>query len=595
VAASPTRNALAQLAGLPLCLLLVGFMVIPLAWIAWRSVSGAELDFGHFARAIAEPSNATILRRTLTIGVLVTVSTLAICYPVACLLTSLGSRALVVVSTFVLIPLFTAFLIRTYAWMAILGREGIVNNVLEWTGIVSEPVRILNTTTAVVIGMTHAFAPMAVFTLYASMSQIDRNLVPASGMLGANPVQAFLRIYLPLSVPALVATAVLVFILAIGFYITPALLGGPDDMMISQLIVVQMTTLLDFELGYASAVLLLAATALVLLVAGRFIPLTQIWTQGNAQPGHRKRSGGYGSLPRPVRRAALRAGAAVEYAVFIIVRPLLPRFRRVVWIYLIVFLGFLVGPLLVVVILSFSASPFVVFPPPGLSLQWWSRLAAATDWHESFAFSLRLGLTASVCATLIGTMGAAWLVRARLPSKQTLFLLALSPMISPLIVTAVALYIFEAWLGLLGTFPGLAIGHTLIATPYVVLVMSNAIRGLDRSLEDAAAIHGARFRHTLRWITLPILKPAIATAALLAFIASFDELLVGLFLLGRQTPTLPIKFWSDIRFQIDPLLSAASTLIVLMVVCAIVVMQALKMRQVRRRDAAGCDRIPPGG
>src|SRR5690606_14045005 len=162
--------------------------------------------------------------------------------------------------------------------------------------------------------------PMAVFTLYASMSRIDRNLVPAAGILGANPVQAFVRVYLPLSVPAVVASSVLVFILAIGFYITPVLLGGAGDMMISQLIVIQMTTLLDFELGYASSVLLLLATLVVLALAGRVIPLEQIWTPGDVQ---RARAGAKaaGTVKRAAVRAAAPVAVAAEKLLFLLARP----------------------------------------------------------------------------------------------------------------------------------------------------------------------------------------------------------------------------------------------------------------------------------
>src|SRR5690606_27762819 len=194
-------------------------------------------------------------------------------YPVAYLLSSLKPRAAIVVSTFLLIPLFTAFLIRTYAWMVILGRQGIVNNTLIWLGFVDEPIQILNTTTAVVIGMVHVLAPIGIFTMYAVMAQIDRRLVAAAQVLGANPVRTFLRVYLPMSLPGVFAAATLVLIMAIGFYITPALLGGPADTMISQLIVVQTTTLLNFPLGYASATILLLATLAILFLASLFIPL----------------------------------------------------------------------------------------------------------------------------------------------------------------------------------------------------------------------------------------------------------------------------------------------------------------------------------
>lgn len=555
----------------PLGLLLIGFMAVPLAWIAWGSVFGTAFDFSEYRRVFESGSNSAILARTLKIGLYVSLATLAVSYPVAYMLTRVKANALGLLSVLILVPLFTAFLIRTYAWMVILGREGIVNNFLLWAGFIDEPVKLLNTTLAVVIGMTHAFAPMAVFTLYSSLCQIDRRLVPAAAILGAEPVKAFTRIYFPLSAPALLSAGVLIFILSIGFYITPALLGGPNDMMMSQLIVAQMTTLLNFELAYATAMVLLAATLVTLVIAGFFIPLEQIWS--SAAIARERGAGRFFArrdLIAPISRAI---GAIIEGAILFLMRPVALRPGPFLWTYLIAFLVFLLAPLLVVLILSFSASPFVVFPPPRFSMQWWEKLADAKDWHDAFFFSVRLGLVSAIGATIIGAFGAFWLVRTDMRFKRFVFLACLSPMIAPVIVLAVALYIYEARLGILGTFPGLVIGHILLATPYAVVVMSSAIRGLDRSLEDAAAIHGATPPVTTWRITMPLLKPALVTSGLLAFITSFDELLVGLFLLGRQTPTLPIKFWADIRFQIDPLLSAASTFIIVIIIVAVIAAQ----------------------
>lgn len=570
-----------NLTGLPLLVLLVGFLIIPLGWIVWDSVGGAALDFRHYRRIFSEEVNLVILLRTLKVGALVTFFSLLVAYPVAFLLNRMSVRAMTMVSIFLLIPLFTAFLIRTYAWMVILGREGIVNNFLLWIGLVDEPLKILNTTTAVVIGMVHVFTPMAIFTIYSVMAQIDRNYVQAASILGAHPVRAFTRIFFPLSLPGIFSAAILIFIISIGFYITPSLLGGPKDMMVSQQVVVQMTTLLNFELGYASSVVLLMVTLFTLFIAGLFIPLEKIWSSSaeekkdddRALSGHIRKGLGILFMPLVVRS---------EDIIFKLTHPLQSATDKWLWSYTFLVLLFLVAPLIVVMILSFSASPFVVFPPPGLSLQWWEKLYSAKDWHAAFLFSLKLGLFTALGALIIGTLGAFWLVRTSLRAKRLLFLLSLSPLIVPMIIIAVALYIFEARIGLLGSFPGLLIGHILLASPYVIVVMTTAVRGLDRNLEHAASIHGARRSQIIRMITLPLLKPSLVTAGLLAFITSFDELLVGIFLLGRQTQTLPIKFWGDIKYQIDPLLSTASTLIIIIVTLTILAAQWARLREEKR-------------
>lgn len=569
----------------PLTMLLIGFLIIPLSYIVWGSFEGSKLNFSHYARVFASETNLNILLRTLQTGFIVTVVSITAGYPVAYLLTKLKSRALSTISIFILIPLFTAFLIRTYAWMVILGREGVINNALIWLGLVSAPLQLLNTTFAVVVGMAHVFIPMAIFTMYSSMVRIDHDFAHAAQILGAKPVQAFLRVYFPMTLPAVFSAGILIFITAIGFYITPALLGGPSDTMISQLIVTQMTVLLNFELGYASSIVLLLVTIGILFVASLFIPLEMIWSSSSTVTSDEE--------PRVAARLFTRLKRAMdpllrvtESTIHTVTSPLVTRKARWLWAYTVLVLLFLTAPLIVVVILSFSSSPFVVFPPPGLSMQWWEKLAKATDWHQSFFFSLQLGAAAALVATIVGTMGAFWLVRTQFLFKRTLFLFSLSPLMVPVVIIATALYVFEARLQILGTFGGLVMGHVLLSVPYVIVVMAAALRNFDPALEPAAAVHGARPLQTLRLVTLPILKPALLTAGLLAFLTSFDELLVSIFLLGRQTPTLPIKFWGDIKYQIDPLLSAASTLIVLLVTASIITVQLIRDRHNRRTSTS---------
>jgi putative spermidine/putrescine transport system permease protein len=570
------RRAVTLLLVLPLLVLHGGFFLLPVANVAWGSFSGLAFDFGSYRRVFADRIYLDVLLRTFEVSLYVTVACVVLGYPVAYLLSIARARTATVLSTLILIPLFTAFLIRTYAWMVILGRAGVINSALTWVGVVDAPIKLLNTTFAVVVGMAHVLMPIAVFTMLSVMLQIDRTVVRAAQVLGAHPVQSFSRVYFPMSLSGVAAAAVLVFIMSIGFYITPALLGGPADTMISQLIVVQTTALLNFELGYALAVSLLVCTLLVLAGAGLVLPLEAIWMAHGAADG-----GG------PSRTVLARLSGvvlpALERVAIRIIDPLLSRRRRWLWAYAALMICFFLAPLAVIVVLSFSSSPFTVFPPPGFSLQWYEKFMHAKAWHDSLLFSIQVGLAAVAVALLAGATASFVLVRRQFPAKRTVFFLALAPIVIPVIILALALYVYEARLGILGTFPGLVIGHAVLATPYVIVVMSTAVRGFDQRLEWAAAVLGARPPQVLRRVTLPLLRPALLTAALLAFLVSFDELLISIFLLGRQTQTLPLKFWGDIKYQFDPLLSAASTLIVLVIAVVIVGGQLLRLRQARRR------------
>lgn len=570
------RKIRSSLVALPLVILVGVFFLLPISVILWDSVFGATLDFGKYRDVLSDNTNYLILKHTLGIGLAVTLVSLLIAYPVAHKLTRLRPAPLAFAVAVILIPLFTAFLIRTYAWIIILGRQGIINNALMWLGVIQQPLQILNTSVAVVIGMAHVFVPTAIFTIYAGMVRIDPVFSRAALALGAHPVKVFTRVYFPMTLPSVLSAGVLIFIAAIGFYITPALLGGPADTMISQLVVVQMTTLLDFEMGFALAGVLLAVTLLTIFIASIFIPLEVIWSsEASIADSRTTWSCGVGS----VFRTTIPFLSWCEDALERLVAPL--RSTHIPWssIFCVLVLTYLAAPLLVVAILSFSSSPFVIFPPPGFSVQWWKKLYWAQEWHSAFLASLWLGTVASVVATCIGTMGAFWLVRSSLSYKRFLFILVLSPLIVPTIVTATALYVFEARIGLLGSFSGLVIGHLLLATPYVVVIMSAALRGFDRNLERAAVIHGANAMQTLSRVTIPLLAPAVITAMLIAFLTSFDELLITIFLIGRQTPTLPLKFWGDIKYQIDPLLSTASTLIVMLTAAAVVLVQVIRARR----------------
>ncbi len=194
---------------------------------------------------------------TLQVALVVTVVALLLAYPLAYVLTTVSTRTSNLMMILVLIPFWTSILVRSYAWMVLLGQEGIVNRLLVGIGLLDAPVQLLNTRFAVYLAMVHILLPFMVLPLVAVMRGIDRSLLRAAENLGAPPSAVFRRVFLPLSLPGVAAGCLLVFILALGFYITPALLGGRRDVMISMLIQQQVTQL---EWGFA------AALALVLLV-----------------------------------------------------------------------------------------------------------------------------------------------------------------------------------------------------------------------------------------------------------------------------------------------------------------------------------------
>lgn len=549
----------------PAIILLVVFFGVPLFKATWHSVDGTALNFSRYREIVGNPLYFDVLARTFRVAATTTFFCVVLGYPIAFLLTTLSKRGRTLVMIAIIVPLFTAFLIRTYGWMIVLGRAGVLNKLLLATGIIDTPLRLLGTSTAVYIGLVHVLMPLAIFTMYASMAEVDRSLTTAARVLGANPVRAFLRVYLPMTLPGILSASVLVFIMSIGFFITPVLLGGPADTMIAQLIVTQITTLLDFEFGYALSVVLVLATLAIIAFSNFFVPIEQMWALQESH-GRQKPRLAVGGLLRPLSYLLTQ----FEKLTYLLIgRPvwLIP---AALWVFTGLIVVFLIAPIVIVYFISFSSSSYLVFPPPGYSLQLYKTFLSEPSWREALFMSLRLAIVVASLSTVIGAFASFALVRSSFPSKHAVFLFVVSPLLVPVVVTSLLLYVSMADLGLLGTYIGLIVGHMIVAMPYTVIVLVGAIRGLDRNVEHAAATLGAPPALAFRKVVLPVLTPALCVSWLLAFLHSFDELLVTLFLLGRLPQTLPLKIWSDIRIQIDPVISAASSTIVTAVILVVV-------------------------
>jgi putative spermidine/putrescine transport system permease protein len=225
---------------------------------------------------------------------------------------------------------------------------------------------------------------------------------------------------------------------------------------------------------------------------------------------------------------------------------------------------FLMLPLLVVFPISLSSAAYMQFPPPGLSWQWYERYFDDPQWIDATVRSLYIGVATAVLALALGVPLAFSLVRAKFIGRMLVDRLALAPLIVPTIILSVSLYGLFAKLKLIGEWYGLVLAHTVLALPFVVLVMSAGLRDFDRGLEQAAEGLGASRVRTLLRVTLPLLRPSLVSAGLLAFISSFDELVVALFLAGPNM-TLPKKMFDNILMEIDPTIAAVSVMQILLV------------------------------
>lgn len=234
---------------------------------------------------------------------------------------------------------------------------------------------------------------------------------------------------------------------------------------------------------------------------------------------------------------------------------------------------FLLLPLVIVVIASFTPGGYVSFPPQGVSLRWYQKILDHPEFLDSFVTSIVVAFITTILSTVVGVSGALAIVRYRFPGRDFLNAFFLSPLMLPTLVIGVALLIFYARMGLPRTFLTIVPGHIIITVPYVVRIVSASLAGFDRSLELAARNLGASAFDAFLRITFPIVLPGILAGSAFAFIVSFDDVNVALFLSTTATVTLPVRIFTYLELQTDPMITAVTSALVIMAFVMVVVIE----------------------
>lgn len=261
---------------LPSLLVIVALIVLPVGWLAWQSVYHDGFTIEHYRRVFTEAIYWRSFALTFEISLLVTGLALLLGYPIAYAASSATKGWRVIILALVVLPFWTSVLVRAYAWLALLQRTGVINQVLQSLGLVDQPLALVHNTFGTVVATLHILLPFMVLPLYAAMEKIPRDLLQAGASLGAHPLLVFWKVFLPLSLPGVLAGCTLVFVLSLGFYITPELLGGGRTIMVSMM--VSRNVELYDQWGAASAVgmVLLAAVGVILFAVSRFLPLERV-------------------------------------------------------------------------------------------------------------------------------------------------------------------------------------------------------------------------------------------------------------------------------------------------------------------------------
>jgi putative spermidine/putrescine transport system permease protein len=534
---------------------------------------GLSLDFPHpdlrqYEQFFGSAAYVhTALRSAIVCG-LITTCCLVLGYPTAVFLSNAAKRGHGYLLALVIFPYLTSLLVRTYAWMVLLSDDGALNGVLLAAGVITRPLKLLFTTTGAMIGMVHLMLPLMILPLYSVIYVIPKSQMRAAAALGGGPVRAFLKVFLPQSLPGVRSGCTLVFAVSLGFYITPAALGSLKDTMLSNLVASLVNGALDFKFAAAISVLVLVVMLTFYFLVG-----------GGLSALHQDRA----VMPNRRRwRPAALVIAGVENCRLVedLIRrswlahagrsTRLPAIGR--WVlaaYSSVILVFLVMPSLVVIVMSFSGEDLLGFPPHSWSLRWYRSFFTDESWLDATAVSLKIALLSTALALTLGITAAYGLVRGPGWLRNPAYAVLLAPLIVPSVVMAVGLFgVLASW-GLLGTTTGILLAHASGSIAYVVIIVSATLTSFDRRLELASRSLGATHFRTARQVIVPLIMPGIIAAGVFAFLHSFDEAVVTSFVSSLRIKTLPLKIWDDIRYSIDPTVAAISAMLILVPLVAL--------------------------
>lgn len=539
----------------------VAILGISLAWplysILLRSLNErgrAEIDGGfYWGHYIAIAQDELLRQVTVHSVMLALVSTLicaALAFPAAYAISRMSKTASSLMMILLLMPFWVSIIVRLFAFTTFLGQFGIINGVASSLGF--GPWELLYNTFAVVVGMVAYLLPYMVLILLSAMAAVDTSLLSVARTMGTSERRIFVDIYFPQVRPALVGGMVLIFVLGLGFFLTPAILGGPRNLTIPVFIQQQVQA---YQWGKAAAmgIVLLAVSVIGYLIA------LKTGGRGLLSP---MQSGSRGTAaPDPLR--------LTPTGIFCLV-------------VLVVDLAVLILPLLVVLPTAVTETTQLRFPPVGFTWRWFAEVISSPLWREAFLMSIRIGLITAVVSTLSGMALARVGTRTASPAAQTAIqAMAIMPLIVPVILLAIGIYDVQGQLDLLGTDLGLVLAHSVLCLPLTFLVMANGLASVDQSIEQAAWSMGAHRTRTFFQVVLPNLLPAVLGALVIAFVTSWDEAVLAMFQTQFEK-TLPVTIYSFLRSGITPAVSAAAALIIVPACLGSLIVALRLLRQARK-------------
>lgn len=476
-----------------------------------------------------------LLLRSIRMSATVTLINVCLAFPIAYFLAFKVRKNVMTWLILINLPFWTSYLLRVLAWKIMLGNNGVINSTLLDLDLIQGPLEfLLYSRFAVVLTLVHAWAAFAILPIYLSLSKIDRSLLEAAADLGDGPVKRFLRVTLPLSMPGVIAAAVIQFIPTVGDYITPMMVGGPRGMMFGQIIAGQFGEANNWPLGSAlTIIMMMTITAII---------FTFIWL---AQRGTIKR--------REMDTTLAPGDQGITEG-----RKYGPLF-----VYVVIYILFLYIPSLMLPVFSFNDSVQMVLPLKGFTLDWYLGIPVQPGLLEALGNSFQLAIPVAIVSTTLATIAAKALTRYRMPGQGLAMGFILLPMVMPGIILAVGLLVLALVLDIQLSLWTIGVAHVVMTLPFSTLVIRARLEGFARTLEESSQDLGENAWMTFWRVTFPLILPGIGACLILSFTASFDEFLFALFLGGNEV-TLPVYMWTQVRFpQTLPTILAIGTCIFL--------------------------------
>ena len=567
----------------PLTWLLVVFLV-PLGMLVvfsfWVNIPGGQYRPGvtleNYVRFLTRSIYLQQLRVTIELSLITSLASLVLGYPLAYFLARLDRpwlRSTLLVT--IISSLWITYVIRAYAWQVILASGGIVSSVGVAVGVLETQTSFYPGYWGLVVGMVYVFLPFMVLTLYSSIRNLDAELLEASKNLGAGPSRTFRKVTLPLTKSGITSGTALVFILALGSYVLPRLLGNANQRTLPVLIEQQIMSESNYPFGAAMSIGLIVVVLAFLWLLLRVTDVSAGGLGGadvddDSVPG--QGDGVLDGIRSGLRSAAAavgltRAAAGLGSALGAID----PRTREAaIRVGLKAYVGavmtYIAAPLVIIVAVSFTPSEFLTFPPGGFSLRWYVTFFTDGSWVVALVNSLGIAVAAALLATSIGGILAFALDRFDYRFESVLATFGVLPILVPPVIIGVAFLVFFLQLGAAGNRLSIVVAHGIFYAPFPFILITQGLGELNRSYEEAAMNLGASPVRTIRTITYPLLRANVVSGALFAFILSLNEYIIAWLLSLFLVDTIPIHIFNQLRYSYPPTIAAASTVFILLTV-----------------------------